>query len=198
MNRIHLALAALLLAQAAHAQVRIPPQANGVPEVKGVAAAGAKPQYDYSASVMLTKEDLADPKKFEAAAKSMFEGYLAHEGITGIGARIARGRFATVLPWNYDFALKHADSLTLSYAKVEAAGEERFAQRTSMTYNGKKVDLYRYADGIKSATSVFIDGKEEVDAQGEPVRFFTSNEETYKKYVAWFHGRLGEPKPPAE
>lgn len=183
-----------LLAVPLFAQVRIAPK-DFVPPVSGAAVKGAPAGYDYSASLTLSKEDLADPAKFEAAAKSMFEGYLAHERISGLAASIARGRFAKVLPWNYDFALKHADSLTLSYAKVEAAGEERFAQRTSFTYNGKTVDLYRYADGIKSATSVFIDGAEEKDASGEPVRFFTSNEDTYKKYVTWFHGRLGEPQP---
>ena len=195
MNRLPLAVAAFLCVQAAGAQVRAVPQTNGVPEVSGAPAAGARPQYDYGASVTLSKEDLADPEKFRAAAKGMFEGYLAHERIGGLAARIARGRFEKVLPWNYEFASKHADSLTLSYAKVEAAGEERFAQHTSLTYNGKKVDLYRYADGVRSATSVFIDGAEEKDAEGEPVRFFTSDESTYKKYVEWFHGRLGEPKP---
>lgn len=181
----------LLAAVAAHAQVRAVPLYNGVPAVEGQAVAAAPPRYDYAASVTLSKEDLADSKKFEAAAKSMFEGYLAHEKITGIAARIARGRFEKVLPWNYGFVSKHANSITLSYAKVEAAGEERFAQRTTFKYNGKTVDLYRYADGIKSATSVFIDGAEERDAEGEPIRFFTSDEASFNRYVDWFHGRLG-------
>lgn len=185
----------LLAAVAASAQVGAVPSYGGVPPVEGRAVAQAAPRYDYAASLTLSKEDLADPEKFKAAAKSMFEGYLAHEKITGIAARIARGRFEKVLPWNYGFVSKHADSLTLSYADVEAAGEERFAQRTTFKYNGKTVDLYRYADGIKSATSVFIDGAEEKDAEGEPVRFFTSDEASFNTYVEWFHGRLGGPIP---
>lgn len=185
-----LSLAALLAAGAA---AQMPAPKDFIPPVQGVAVKAAAPAYDYSASLTLSKEDLADPEKFKAAAKSMFEGYLAHERISGLAARIARGRFEKVLPWNYGFVSTHADSITLSYATVEAAGEERFAQRTTFSYNGKTVDLYRYADGVKSATSVFIDGAEEKGADGEPVRFFTSDEASFKKYVDWFHGRLGEP-----
>ena len=191
---LRLAATVFVLSTPLYAQVGAAPQ-GFIPAVAGAPIAEAPAEFDYSASLTLTKEDLADPKKFEAAAKSMFEGYLAHEGYGGIAARIARGKFNAVLPWNYAFAKEHTDALTLSYAEVEAAGKKRFAQRTTMTYNGKKVDLYRYADGIKSATSIFIDGVEEKDADGEPKRFFTKDEATYKEFRSWFHGRLGEPKP---
>ncbi|MBI5596871.1 MAG: hypothetical protein HY928_12330 [Elusimicrobia bacterium] len=192
---LRLAAALFVLALPLSAQMRIAPKGH-VPAVAGAPVPGAPAEFDYGASLTLKKEDIADREKFEAAAKAMFEGYLAHEGIGGIAASIARRRFASVVPWNHQFAKDHADSLTLSYATVEAAGKKRFAQRTTMSYNGKTVDLYRYADGVKSATSIFIDGAEEKDADGKSLRFFTSDEATYKKYVAWFHGRLGEPARP--
>lgn len=191
---LRVAAALFVVALPLSAQMRVAPPGH-IPAVAGAPIAEAPAEFDYDASLTLKKEDLADPEKFAAAAKSMFEGYLAHEGYGGIAASIARRKFNAVLPWNYQFAKDHADSLTLSFAEVEAAGEKRFAQRTTMTYNGKKVDLYRYADGIKSATSVFIDGAEEKDSEGEPVRFFTSDEASFNTYVEWFHGRLGGPIP---
>ena len=172
----------------ASAQVAAP-----VPAIKAAGAVGADAAYDYNASVTLSREDIAGDR-FAQTSRQLFEAYLSHEGIRGLAASVARGRFEAVLGNNAEFAREHADSLTLSFATVNAGGEERFAQRTRFKYNGRDVTVYRYRQGMGSASSVFIDGQEAKGPDGRPLQFFTKDRETYLKFKAWFEGTLGRPE----
>jgi hypothetical protein len=168
-----------------------------IPEFEGAAVAGAPAPFDYGATVTIDRKAIEEGEGFARTSRQMFDAYLAHERIGGIGAMIARRRFAKVAPWNLEFARAHADSLTLSFDKRNIAGKKRFAQRTDFNYNGRKVTVYRYRDGLQSASSIFIDGKESLGEDGEPRQFFTKDRASFDGFVKWFEGELGEPEPRA-
>ncbi|MBI3298204.1 MAG: hypothetical protein HYZ75_08575 [Elusimicrobia bacterium] len=190
------AILAVMTGWTSAAQAAVAP-VPGVPMIRGGAAvAEAPPQFDYTATVPLSAEDLKGDR-FMETSRNMFEAFIAHPQVNlgWLAAGVARRRFEAILPLNMEFARGHAeDGISLAFKELEAGGKKRFGIATTFQYNGRTVTAYRYVQGNGAASSIFIDGKEAKDTEGNPIQFFSKDAETFGEFVTWFEATLGKPK----
>lgn len=185
----------LLLCAPARAQAPLPSVGQALEQARQgeVPVAPAPPRPDIG-RVELDAAALADAARLKDVTRAYFEAFLEKEGFNLVSRRIATTLFNRTQEWTIPFLQSHFERVAFSMEVRELDGARRRVMITEAEYNGKKVVILRYRDGLSSVGVVSVDGTLQTDEDGEPLRFLTKDRAAFEEFVEWFHGRLGEPE----